>query len=501
MTSVPTGQKRKSAPIQLQPSAVEAFQAAKQALASAVLLNHLDSTAPISLMTDASSVAIGGTLQQTVQGVTQPLEFFAQKLSPAQCRYSTFSRELLAIYAAIKHFRHLLEGRNFTVFTDHKPLTFALKTNPDRHSPRELRQLDFVSQYTTDIQYVPGPENPVADALSRLEVESISTTAPLDFEAMARAQETDADVQRLRQSTSNLVLEKRPLLSSPGEIWCDTSTGFARPVVPQPMRKAVFEAIHNQSHPGAKATSKLLTARYVWPNVRKDVRQWCKVCMECQRSKITRHNKAPVGTFANPDARFDHVHIDLVGPLPTCQGFTYLLTMVDRFSRWPEAVPITDLSAETVARAFVARWVATFGVPAIVTTDRGSQFESALFQSLTNLLGTTRTRTTAYHPATNGMVERMHRTLKTALRAQPNPQNWVDCLPLVLLGMRAAIKEDIGFSATEMVYGSTFRLPGERSPMDQPSTDEGTGYVRELNKAMKSLRRENPRNSHPLSRV
>ncbi len=230
LTSVLTGQKRKNAPIQLQPSVVTAFQTAKQALASAVLLNHLDPKAPISVMIDASSVAISGTLQQTVRGVPQLFEFFAQKLSPTQRRYSTFSRELLAIYAAIKHFLHLLEGRNFTVFTDHKPLTFALKTNP-----RELRQLDFVSVYTTDIQYVPGPENPVADALSSLGVESISTTAPLDFEAMASARETDTD----------LVLEKRPLLSSTGEIWCDTSTGFARPVVPQPMRKTVFEAIHN----------------------------------------------------------------------------------------------------------------------------------------------------------------------------------------------------------------------------------------------------------------
>ncbi len=131
-----------------------------------------------------------------------PLEFFAQELSPTQSRYSTFNHELLAI----KHFRHLLEGRNFTVFTDHKPLTFALKTNPDHHSPRELRQLDFVSQYKNDSQYVSGPENPVVDAL-RLEFESISITAPLDFVAMASAQETDVDVQHLRKSTSNLVLE------------------------------------------------------------------------------------------------------------------------------------------------------------------------------------------------------------------------------------------------------------------------------------------------------
>ncbi len=101
-----------------------------------------------------------------------------------------------------------------------------------------------------------------------------------------------------------------------------------------------------------KATSKLLTARYLWPNAKNDVLQWCNVCMECQRSNITRHNKAPVGAFANRDARFVHVHIDLAGPLLTYQGFTYLLTLVDSFCRWPEAARITDLSAETVAKAF-----------------------------------------------------------------------------------------------------------------------------------------------------
>ncbi len=99
--------------------------------------------------------------------------------------------------------------------------------------------------------------------------------------------------------------------------------------------------------------------------------------------------------------------------------------MVDHFSCWPEAIPITNLSAETAAKTFVARWVAAFGFPAIITTDHGSRIETALFQSLTNLLGTTRTRTAVYHPATNGKVERIHRTLKAAIRAQVNPHNWV----------------------------------------------------------------------------
>lgn len=109
--------------------------------------------------------------------------------------------------------------------------------------------------------------------------------------------------------------------------------------------------------------------------------------------------------------------MDIVGPLPPFDGKSYLLTIIDRFTRWPEAIPIPDLTAQTVAKHFVQRWIPIFGVPSIITTDRGAQFESALFRQLNHLLGTQRIRTTAYHPAANGLVERFHRKLKSSLKA------------------------------------------------------------------------------------
>nr|VZI30595.1 unnamed protein product [Spirometra erinaceieuropaei] len=121
----------------------------------------------------------------------------------------------------------------------------------------------------------------------------------------------------------------------------------------------------------------------------------------------------------SPDARYSHVHLDVVGPLPPSNGFTFLLTYVDQYTRWAEAIPLPNVQAETVVKVFVSRWVAMFGAPSTVTTDRGAQVESALFQTLLNFPCCTCIRTTAYQPAANGMVELFHRQLKTALRAEP----------------------------------------------------------------------------------
>ena len=118
-------------------------------------------------MVDASDTAVGGVLQQFVNDSWQPISFFSKRLLPAETRYSTFGRELLAIYFAIRNFRHFLEGRDFHVFTDHKPLCHSFNASANRYSPREIRHLDFISQFTTDIRHIHGTENTVAEALSR----------------------------------------------------------------------------------------------------------------------------------------------------------------------------------------------------------------------------------------------------------------------------------------------------------------------------------------------
>lgn len=467
-----------------------AFTEIKTILAETTLLMHPDPSATLSIAVDASDFAIGAVLQQLVSGTWQPLEFFSRRLTPTETRYSAFGRELLAAYNAIKHFRHAVEGRKFTLFTDHKPLTYALHTKSDRYSPREIRHLDYISQFTTDLRHLKGESNNVADALSRIQLNAVGLPA-LDIPAMAAAQAQDTSCIEAARSSS-LQCQQVPLATTSGTILCDMSTGIPRPIVPSSHRRLVFDSLHGLSHPGIAASLRLVAARYVWPSMNKDVRMWAKQCLQCQRSKVHRHVASPIGTFATPDARFDHIHIDIVGPLPPSHGYTHILTCIDRFTRWPEAIPISIVTAESVARHLMERWIALYGCPSTITTDRGQQFESDLFSSLTRMLGTERIRTTAYHPASNGLVERFHRQLKAAIKAHES-LDWYETLPLVLLGIRTSVKADLQCSAAELVYGTTLRLPGEFFvPRSKDTTDVQT-YVQRLSTYMQALSPAQPR--------
>lgn len=243
---------------------------------------------------------------------------------------------------------------------------------------------------------------------------------------------------------------------------------------------------HNPAHPSGKITDRTIRQRYVWPDMHRDIAKWCKNCIECQQAKVSRHVKLTPEHFVAPDGRFDQVHIDIVGPLPPSEGYSYCLTMIDRFSRWTEATPLKDISAQTIARAFYDTWISRYGTPRLLTTDQGPQFESRLFAALLSLIGCERIRTTSYHPASNGMIECWHRVLKAAIMCHADVR-WTRILSTILLGLRSHVRADTNASPAEFMFGTTLRLPGEFFLPDDCKPDPNY-FLEEFREYMRQVR-------------
>ena len=469
----------KKKPLQWNESSISAFADAKSALEKATALHSPSSSPHYQLVTDASKEFVGAALH-AINSDNQPVPvgFFSKKLSPAQRNYSTYDRELLAAYLAAKHFLSFIEGAAVHLITDHKPIVSAFHSRSQCSNERQQRHLSFLSEICSDASHIKGSNNIVADTLSR-PIAAVSLD-PFDLSYIA-TQQTEAG--NLDNSNSSLQLSPFALPNG-SSILCDTSTNVPRPFLPPSCRRSAFDELHNLSHPGVNSSVKLVKSRYIWPSIDKDVKQWVRECQSCQESKIHKHTKSPPQEFSVPNSsRFECVHIDIVGPLPPAYSvdsprdstaYRYIVTFMDRATRWVEAHPLTTITAAAVAEAFLHAWVARFGVPLLLITDQGRQFESNLFQCLSRTLGFHRLRTAAYHPQSNGKLERVHRTIKTALKARK--ANWLQSLPVVLMAIRAT-PNDSGYSPFTAVTGAPILIPSAALSSHKTSLTDFTKFL------------------------
>lgn len=488
---------------------LKAFENVKDALANATLLAHPSPDSHLFLLTDASATHAGASLceldgsENEIQDPKnlldrlKPLAFYSTAFNKAQMVKSTYERELLAIYLSIKYFRHFIQGRILTVITDHKPISHAFSQKLEKAAPIIQRHLCYISEYTTDIRYLPGRLNTPADSLSRIYSEPINVSK-IDYNLLAKLQNEDLELQELLNNpkSDNLKIEKIFIPEQGLKLYVDTSNTKHRIYVPEPFRLPIFNSLHSLCHPGVKASIKLLTERFFWKNIKKDVASFVHACILCQKSKVHRHTRSPIQSISVPSKKFSEINVDLVGPLPLSQGFTYILTIIDRFSRWFEAIPVEDQTAETCARAIYSNWISRYGVPVKITTDQGPQFESNLFNAFNSFFGITHIHTTAYNPKANGLIERQHRQLKQALRACLT-YDWVECLPSILLGLRSYFREDIQATTAEMVFGQTLRLPNEI--LSDTSDEPPDAYIRKLRLTMQKVK-PTPTSRHGLQR-
>ncbi len=237
-------------------------------------------------------------------------------------------------------------------------------------------------------------------------------------------------------------------------------------VVPVSLRVEILKLAHAGSmaaHLGVSKTYGRILQNFFWPGLRTDVKNFCKTCQVCQYTGKPNQvvPVAPLQPIPAFDEPFSRVLVDCVGPLPkTRNGNQFMLTIMCLSTRFPEAIPLRKITAKSVVKALV-KFFTTFGIPRVVQSDQGSNFMSKVFKQVMQQMGITHCPSSAYHPESQGALERFHSTLKTMLRAycQEFKKDWDEGVPLVLFAAREVVQESLGFSPNELVFGHRVRGP------------------------------------------
>lgn len=229
-------------------------------------------------------------------------------------------------------------------------------------------------------------------------------------------------------------------------------------VAPMKLRNEILQHLHNDrtaGHLGVTKTLQRIKLRFYWPGCKHDVTFWCKTCKQCVQKKSGNQRQGEM-QHTEVGAPFEKVAMDIVGPLPKTQnGNVFILVISDYFTRWVEAFPIKDQTAYTVADVFVTEFICRYGVPLQIHTDQGPDFMSHLFREMCKLLQIDQTRTTPYHPQSDGLVERFNRTLQQMLVSfvDETRKDWDDHIPYVMMAYRSTLQESTGCSPNKLLFG------------------------------------------------
>ena len=237
-------------------------------------------------------------------------------------------------------------------------------------------------------------------------------------------------------------------------------------VVPPCYRSDIVSLAHDSpmaGHLGVNKTFDRIQRHFYWPGIRRCISHYCRTCHTCQ--KVGKPNQkipvAPLKPIPSFDQPFSHILIDCVGPLPkTKSGNEYILSIMCTATRFPEAIPLRKISAPNIVKALI-KFFTLFGLPKYIQSDQGTNFMSKIFQQVTYQLGIKQLKSTAYHPQSQGALERFHQTMKKMMKTFCFEQNkdWDESIPLLLFAIREVVQESLGFSPFELVFGHTVRGP------------------------------------------
>ena len=511
----------------------QAFDTLKEALVSSSILAHPKTDEPYRLYTDASDYAIGAILvQEDEHGVERPISYLSHKLLGAEKNWATIEKEAYAVLYALKKYHMYLWGAKFEIHTDHKPLTSFFQS--EIKNSKIQRWGAQIAEYCAPILYHKGKLNVRADMLSRINSDGqVSHMAPTQDQPMpgnklpycvpkdTGDEETE---ERIRPDILSHFKQKeqtyQPMpITDPPDVWktdyidhkelvpiqreqfqelyqealsdndgncyiiesgvlyslAEPTKGsgrYHRLVLPQQYRKQVIDRSHLEvGHSAQAKTLARIQEYYVWPGMRRHVREYISNCTHCN---TLGPNKPPRtrGMMPTPPAPFHTWGMDLVGPFKrSVKGKEYLLTAVCHLTGWAEAIPIPNKSKGTIEQVFMTEIVSRYGIPHVLVTDGGGEFVNGPFRKFLAEYGIEHRITSPYHPQSNGMTERFNGTIqKLILKLSGGRANkWSEFVSEALLAYRACTGP-ARMSPYQAVFGQRPRLP-RASPDGQEEGD------------------------------
>ena len=503
-----------------------AFGKLKELLTSAPVLAYPDFQHPFVLDVDASGIGLGAVLSQEIKGVERPVAYASRVKNECERRYASTKNELLGLVWAVRHFRCYLLGKKFVVRTDHQALQHL--TNFKEPSAIIARWLEFLSEFEFEVVYRAGRAHANADGLSRrgkqgpagVNVVEASLPSPFvqrrhwDQRRWQQEQGADPDLARLLtwleafdmpdsaepdltgasmalrsywQGRDRLVVKNGVIYRH----WEDPFPGKPSRelvLVPVQVRCGVLSEFHDHcGHQGVSRTYQQVHARFHWNGMKRDVEDWVASCVSCSQLKSPkgRGRGAPLQVTWT-GYPLERLAMDLIPNLPeTLNGNRHILVVVDYFTKWVEAYPMKRMDAVSIATVFVNEFVSRYGAPTSLHTDQGKNFDSSLFKQVCSLLGIRKTRTTAYHPSGDGLVERFNQTVEKVLAhyVSTHHRDWDLHLPSALMAYRATPQASTGYSPAYLLFGRELCLPADVAygrPADEPQAQQPAEYVQKL---------------------
>ncbi|UYV63925.1 hypothetical protein LAZ67_2006034, partial [Cordylochernes scorpioides] len=456
---------RKDSPFIWSESQEEAFITLKSLLTNPPILSHFDPEAPTQIHTDASNIGLGATLVQTINGQEKVISYISRSLSKPERNYSTTEKECLALVWSMSKLRPYLYGRRFKVMTDHHALCWL--RNLRDPTGRLARWALKIQEYDFEIIYKSGKKHLDADGLSRgplPEADFDDNYDSLFFNPVI--EDSDEYIENIKRCLGDTEGKRSIVENFKEENGCLYKRN-PRPegrawllVVPRVRRRDILKEYHNHmicGHLGVTRTMHRLKDKYFWPSMLKDVVEYVRTCHLCQSRKGS--NQLPAGLLHPIPAAnypFERVGIDLLGPLPSTKNRKkWMIVLTDYYTKYAETKAVIDATAREVAKFLTENVILKHGAPRYLISDRGSQFTSNLVKEITKICQIQHCLTTSYHPQTNGLTERLNRTLINMISMYVNvdQRNWDEILPFITHAYNTTIQETTKYSPFFLLYG------------------------------------------------